>query len=91
MFHSNSQYSRSYRKMLNPAQKSTMKKSDNVDDHVFMPGDKIGEAFMTENAEKSTKANKDDKDKELVLWLSLFFEIHFGFIGNSNRTQYVKG
>ena len=26
-------------------QTSTMKKSDNVDDHVFMPGEKIGEAF----------------------------------------------
>ena len=79
MFHSNSQYSRSYRKMRNPAQKSTMKKSDNVDDHVFMPGDKIGEAFMTENAEKSTKANKDDKDKELVLWLSFLFLLILSF------------
>ena len=25
-----------------------MKKSDNIDDHVFMPGEKIGDAFMIE-------------------------------------------
>ena len=25
-----------------------MVKSDNVEDHVFMPGEKIGEAFVTE-------------------------------------------
>lgn len=35
-------------------QKSTMKKSDNIDDHVFMPGEKIGDAFM------------NDKEEELV-------------------------
>ena len=61
-----------------------MKKSDNVDDHVFMPGDKIGEAFMTENADKSTKANKDDKDKELV-FLCFFVNI-VGLRKNFNRT-----
>ena len=54
-------------------QKSTMKKSDNVDDHVFMPGDKIGEAFLTENAEKPKKT-KDDKDKEKVFSLLFSFE-----------------
>ena len=54
-------------------QKSTMKKSDNVDDHVFMPGDKIGEAFLTENAEKPKKT-KDDKDKEQVFSLLFSFE-----------------
>ena len=54
-------------------QKSTMKKSDNVDDHVFMPGDKIGEAFLTENAEKPKKT-KDDKDKEQVFSLFFSFE-----------------
>ena len=33
-------------------QTSTMKKSDNVDDHVFMPGEKIGEAFHLAAEEK---------------------------------------
>ena len=31
-----------------------MKKSDNVDDHVFMPGEKIGEAFHLAAEEKKT-------------------------------------
>ena len=35
-------------------QTSTMKKSDNVDDHVFMPGEKIGEAFHLAAEEKKT-------------------------------------
>ena len=44
-------------------QKSTMKKSDNVDDHVFMPGEKISEAFMTERAEPKEEKPVQDKDK----------------------------
>ena len=39
-------------------QKSTMKKSDNIDDHVFMPGEKIGNAFE-EVKEESTEKGED--------------------------------
>ena len=37
-----------------------MKKSDNVDDHVFMPGEKIGEAFNMKPEEK--KPVEEDND-----------------------------
>ena len=28
-----------------------MKKSDNIDDHIYMPGEKIGDAFVEEKEE----------------------------------------
>ena len=43
-------------------QKSTMKKSDNVDDHVFMPGEKIGEAFFNERASDEETAEAAEGD-----------------------------
>ena len=36
-----------------------MKKSDNVDDHVYMPGQKIGDAFIEEKVEKKAGADND--------------------------------
>ena len=41
-------------------QTSTMKKSDNVDDHVFMPGEKIGEAFHLSAEEKKPVVEPDN-------------------------------
>ena len=43
-------------------QKSTMKKSDNIDDHVYMPGEKVGEAFMTEAAPDKKRGDRDKAD-----------------------------
>ena len=40
-------------------QKSNMKKSDNIDDHVFMPGEKIGDAFVEEKDEQVVDGDTD--------------------------------
>ena len=45
-------------------QTSTMKKSDNVDDHVFMPGEKIGEAFHLSAEEKKPVVEPDNDGVE---------------------------
>jgi len=45
-------------------QTSTMKKSDNVDDHVFMPGEKIGEAFHLAAEEKKPVVEPDNDGVE---------------------------
>jgi len=48
-------------------QKSTLKKSDNVDDHVFMPGQKVNIAYVESKEEEN--AGDDDagtaQDREL--------------------------
>ena len=36
-----------------------MKKSDNIDDHVFMPGEKIGDAFVEEKDEQVIEGDTD--------------------------------
>ena len=43
-------------------QKSTMKKSDNIDDHVYMPGEAIGDAFVEEKVEKKEGEKSPDHD-----------------------------
>lgn len=45
-------------------QTSTMKKSDNVDDHVFMPGEKIGDAFHLSAEEKKPVVEPDNDGVE---------------------------